>query len=154
MCFASLQPQPDPILPRILFLLQFLQLPGMVPGGFLLSRSMWQCYLAGPDFSNSSALFVNFPIWKKKHLLFQNWPILRLIPLVLRFFFLKVNASLFFCLLFFLTFYFYFILLYNTVLVLPYIDMNPPRVYMRSRSLNFNKDWSSWNTAVSLIQNV
>ena len=25
-------------------------------------------------------------------------------------------------------FYFYFILLYNTVLVLPYIDMNPPRV--------------------------
>ena len=30
----------------------------------------------------------------------------------------------------FLTFYFYFILLYNIVLVLPYIDMNPPRVYM------------------------
>ena len=26
-------------------------------------------------------------------------------------------------------FYFYFILLYNTVLILPYIDMNPPRVY-------------------------
>ena len=26
-------------------------------------------------------------------------------------------------------FIFYFILLYNTVLVLPYIDMNPPRVY-------------------------
>ena len=35
---------------------------------------------------------------------------------------------------FFLTFYFYFILLYNTVLVLPYIDMNPPRVYMRSQT--------------------
>ena len=32
---------------------------------------------------------------------------------------------------FFFNFYFYFILLYNTVLVLPYIDMNPPRVYMR-----------------------
>ena len=33
--------------------------------------------------------------------------------------------------LFFLFFFFnfYFILLYNTVLVLPYIDMNPPRVY-------------------------
>ena len=31
---------------------------------------------------------------------------------------------------FFFNFYFYFILLYNTVLVLPYIDMNPPRVYM------------------------
>ena len=30
--------------------------------------------------------------------------------------------------------YFYFILLYNTVLVLPYIDMNPPRVYMSSQS--------------------
>ena len=31
-------------------------------------------------------------------------------------------------------FSFYFILLYNTVLVLPYIDMNPPRVYMRSQT--------------------
>ena len=29
---------------------------------------------------------------------------------------------------------FYFILLYNTVLVLPYINMNPPWVYMRSQS--------------------
>ena len=27
-------------------------------------------------------------------------------------------------------FYFYFILLYNTVLVLPYIEMNQPRMYM------------------------
>ena len=35
---------------------------------------------------------------------------------------------------FFLNFYFYFILLYNTVLVLPYIDMNPPQVYMRSQT--------------------
>ena len=35
---------------------------------------------------------------------------------------------------FFLNFYFYFILLYNTVLVLPYIDMNPPRVYMQSQT--------------------
>ena len=34
----------------------------------------------------------------------------------------------------FYNFYFYFILLYNTVLVLPYIDMNPPRVYMSSQS--------------------
>ena len=31
-------------------------------------------------------------------------------------------------------FYFYFVLLYNTVLVLPYIDMNPPWVYMSSQS--------------------
>ena len=31
-------------------------------------------------------------------------------------------------------FFFYFILLYNTVLVFPYIDMNPPQVYMSSQS--------------------
>ena len=31
-------------------------------------------------------------------------------------------------------FFFYFILLDNTVLVLPYIDMNPPRVYTSSQS--------------------
>ena len=35
---------------------------------------------------------------------------------------------------FFFFFNFYFILLYNTVLVLPYIDMNPPRVYTSSQS--------------------
>ena len=35
---------------------------------------------------------------------------------------------------FFFNFYFYFILLYNTVLVLPYIDMNTPWVYMRSQT--------------------
>ena len=35
---------------------------------------------------------------------------------------------------FFFNFYFCFILLYNTVLVLPYIDMNPPWVYMSSQS--------------------
>ena len=34
----------------------------------------------------------------------------------------------------FFNFYFYFILLYNTVLVLPYNNMNPPRVYMSSQS--------------------
>ena len=34
----------------------------------------------------------------------------------------------------FKNFYFYFILLYNTALVLPYIDMNPPQVYMSSQS--------------------
>ena len=31
-------------------------------------------------------------------------------------------------------FYFYFILLYNTALVLPYIDMDPPQVYMCSQT--------------------
>ena len=36
--------------------------------------------------------------------------------------------------LFFFNFNFYFILLYNTVLVLPYINMNPPQVYMSSQS--------------------
>ena len=35
---------------------------------------------------------------------------------------------------FFFNFNFYFILLYNTVLVLAYIDINPPRVYMRSQT--------------------
>ena len=35
---------------------------------------------------------------------------------------------------FFFNFYFCFILLYNTVLVLPYTDMNPPRVYMSSQT--------------------
>ena len=35
---------------------------------------------------------------------------------------------------FFGNFYFYFLLLCNTVLVLPYIDMNQPRVYMSSQS--------------------
>ena len=34
----------------------------------------------------------------------------------------------------FFNFYFYFILVYNTVLVLPYIDMNQPWVHMSSRS--------------------
>ena len=34
----------------------------------------------------------------------------------------------------FKNFYFCFILLYNTVLVLPYIDMNPPWVYMSSQT--------------------
>ena len=47
------------------------------------------------------------------------------------------SSRLLYCLFFFfffLNFNFYFILLYNTVLVLPYIDMNPPRVYMRSQT--------------------
>ena len=47
--------------------------------------------------------------------------------------FLKLQSS-FIYFLFLKKFYFYFILLYNTVLVLPCIDMNPPRVYMSSQS--------------------
>ena len=38
------------------------------------------------------------------------------------------------CLSLFFNFYFYYVLFYNTVLVLPYIDMNPPQVYMSSQS--------------------
>ena len=34
---------------------------------------------------------------------------------------------------YFFNFYFYFVLLYSTVLVLPYVDMNLPRVYMSSK---------------------
>ena len=42
--------------------------------------------------------------------------------------FIKNNfLKVFFFSLFFLNFYFYFILLYSTVLVLPYIDMNSPQ---------------------------
>ena len=45
------------------------------------------------------------------------------------------SANLASCLtLIFFNFNFYFILLYNTVLVLPYIDLNPPWVYMSSQS--------------------
>ena len=45
---------------------------------------------------------------------------------------------------FFFNFNFYFILLYNTVLVLPYIDMNPPRLYMSSQS------WSPHPTSLPI----
>ena len=53
--------------------------------------------------------------------------------------FLKLSNYLFKSLLhrnsiLFYFFNFYFILLYNTILVLPYIDVNPPRVYMSSQS--------------------
>ena len=46
------------------------------------------------------------------------------------------QSSFFFVALFFnfFNFYFYFISLYNTVLVLPYIDMNPLWVYMSSQT--------------------
>ena len=43
-------------------------------------------------------------------------------------------VTLFFYFLLFFNFNFYFILLYNTVLVLPYIDMNQPQMYMSSPS--------------------
>ena len=45
------------------------------------------------------------------------------------------KASILRCSAFFFFFFFkIFILLYNTALVLPYINMNPPRVYMSSQS--------------------
>ena len=41
----------------------------------------------------------------------------------------------FFSILFYFILFIYFLtLFYNTVLILPYIDMNPPRVYMRSQT--------------------
>ena len=42
--------------------------------------------------------------------------------------------STLFYFIYFFNFYIYFILLYNSVLLLPYIDMNQPRVYMSSQS--------------------
>ena len=46
-----------------------------------------------------------------------------------------MNSFFFFFFWMLLIIYFFsFILIYNTVLVLPYIDMNPPRVYMRSQT--------------------
>ena len=90
-------------------------LPGSSVHGIFQARVLEWGAIAFSISNHSSALFVNFPIWKKKkNLLFQNRPILHLIPLVLRFFFLKVNASL---LVYFIT--------------------------HLSRSLNFNKDQSS-----------
>ena len=50
---------------------------------------------------------------------------------------LKDVQNLFSLFLFIIIIIIYFILLINTVLVLPYINMNPPRVYMCSQS------WSS-----------
>ena len=41
---------------------------------------------------------------------------------------------------------FYFILLYNTVLVLPYINMNPPWVYINSLALSFLHSLESINS--------
>ena len=48
--------------------------------------------------------------------------------------FWHIFIIIFFLGLFFFNFNFYFILLHNTVLVLPYVDINPPRVYMSSQS--------------------
>ena len=48
--------------------------------------------------------------------------------------FFLANSSIFNFFVCSLFFYFYFFLLYNTVLVLQYIDMNLPRVYMSSQS--------------------
>ena len=54
--------------------------------------------------------------------------ILLIFPIIVSFF------MFFFYLHIFFNFNFYFILLYNTVLVLPYIDMNLPQVHMSSQS--------------------
>ena len=51
---------------------------------------------------------------------------------------------------FFSTFYFYFILVYNTVLVLPYIDMNPPRVLEADAHWRFSQVW--WHNSTVLLK--
>ena len=56
-----------------------------------------------------------------------------LVNLMFKFLFVNINHTTKW-LLFFFHYLFIFILLYNTVLVLPYIDMNPPRVYMSPQS--------------------
>ena len=64
---------------------------------------------------------------------------------------------------FFFNFNFYFVLPCNTVLVLPYIDMNPPQVYMSSQSwtplppptpyhLSGSSPWTSPKHLVSCIE--
>ena len=73
---------------------------------FLCNWLVWS-----PCWTRDSQVFSSITV--QKNLYFSNQP-----------------SFFFFC----LTFYFYFILLYNTVLVLPYIDMNPPQVYMRSQT--------------------
>ena len=47
--------------------------------------------------------------------------------------------------------YYYYFLLYNTVLVLPYIDMNLPRVYMSSQSIFKNKLTFSISVSIWLV---
>ena len=68
-------------------------------------------------------------LWLKVYNLRQRGNVKNLIHIVFCFYFF-----IFICIIYLL--FFYFILLYNTVLVLPYIDMNPPRVYM------FSQTWS------------
>ena len=46
---------------------------------------------------------------------------------------LSTHTAMFHSLFTFLLFFYFYFLLYNTVLVLPYIDMNPPQVYMSSQ---------------------
>ena len=77
-------------------------------------------------------------ICKKLHFVLWDMFSGKILPFGTIFSFISILSSsqvskLYFVFLF-LNFCFYFILLYNTVLVLPYIDMNPPRVYMRSQT--------------------
>ena len=72
----------------------------------------------------SAAKTLNLPIWNMdSSLIMGNAMTTRRLLFTHSFFFS-----------FFFKFYFFFILLYNAILVLPYIDMNPPRLYMNSQS--------------------
>ena len=78
-------------------------------------------------FSNASVLRIRCPkYWSFNFSISPSNEYLGLISFKIDWFDLPV--------VFFLNFYFYFILLYNTVLVLPYIDMNQPQIYMSSQS--------------------
>ena len=112
-------------------LLKFMSIESVMPSNHLI---LCQPLLLMPSifssirvFSNESVLPIRWP--KYQSFSFSISPsneYLGLISFKIDWFDLPV--------VFFFNFYFYFILLYNTVLVLPYIDMNQPRVYMSSQS--------------------
>ena len=68
------------------------------------------------------------PDFNSLHLISRNWVTEFYGNSIFFFNFFRNHYTIFF------NFYFYFILLYNTVLVLPSIDMNQPQMYMSSPS--------------------
>ena len=92
---------------------------------YILSLSILE--LRKPRFKRDQ-MISQFHFQHDQALLFQASEVCRL----LHFFYLFIFVGKVMSLLFF--FLFYFILLYNTVLVLPYINMNPPRVCTCSQS--------------------
>ena len=95
----------------------------------LSGTCMWTVFL--------NSLFIIFPLWSR----WVTWLFLRSLTVFFRFYFRNsifnfhhyFLMSSFFVVVVFLKFYFIF-KLYNIVLVLPNIEMNPPQVYMCSPS--------------------